>query len=246
MKTFLPLFLLLALVFPMRALAEGPQDRIRSTADALIAILEDPEMTQAERYERITTLVKAGFHFPAMSRVVLGVHWRRAEPAQRERFIELFAEFLEASYRERIETYMDEYTNEEVRYLSERIEGDRAEVETAILTKNAEIPVVYRLLREAGEWRVYDVVIEGVSLVRTYRSTFGEIARSEGIDGLLERLQEKVRDLEETLWRVIGSAVCFCAGRRAAVWACPGRCEASPWPLQAHRPPADAVLCPTP
>lgn len=196
MKTLLLLLVFVPLLGAgLPVLAAEPEEKIRTTADAMILILKDPELTQPERYQRITDLVRAGFHFPVMSRAVLGVYWRRAEPAQRERFTELFAEFLEASYRERIEAYMDQYTDEEVKYLNERIDGDRAEVQTVIVTSNAEIPVLYRMLRDAGEWRVYDVVIEGVSLVRTYRDTFSEIARNEGVDGLIERLQEKLREL---------------------------------------------------
>ena len=198
MKMLTTLMLVFSLAAAAPALGAEPQEKIRTTADGVIVILQDPELSQVERYERITELVRAGFHFPVMSRAVLGVHWRRAEPAQRERFVELFAEFLEASYRERIEAYMDQYTDEEVKYLNERIDEDRAEVETAIISGSKEIPVLYRMLREGGEWRVYDVVIEGVSLVRTYRDTFGEIARNQGVDGLIERLQEKIRELRAT------------------------------------------------
>jgi phospholipid transport system substrate-binding protein len=82
-----------------------------------------------------------------------------------------------------------------VLYGEERIEDDRALVETRVVTQSAEMPIVYRMIRKDGEWKVYDVVIENVSLVRNYRSTYDVIARKEGIDRLLQRMEEKLTEL---------------------------------------------------
>ncbi len=125
-----------------------------------------------------------------MSQWTLGPYWRKANPDQQQRFIALYSDLLEANYRGKIE----KYTDQKVSYLGERVEGHRAEVQTEVVTDQATIPLVYRLNLEGEKWMVYDVVIEGVSLVRTYRGTFGEIARKDGIDGLLEQVAQKVRD----------------------------------------------------
>jgi phospholipid transport system substrate-binding protein len=90
---------------------------------------------------------------------------------------------------------IEQYTNERVNYGEERIEDDRALVETMLVTQSTEIPIIYRMIRKDGEWKVYDVVIENVSLVRNYRSTYDEIARKEGIDRLLQRMEEKLTEL---------------------------------------------------
>jgi phospholipid transport system substrate-binding protein len=106
--------------------------------------------------------------------------------------MELFSELLEASYLGRIESY----TDEEVRFVSEKINGPRAEVETLIVTRSADIPISYKLVDRQGEWLVYDVIVEKVSLVRNYRGTFTEIARKEGMDGLFEQMRSKIEDLK--------------------------------------------------
>jgi phospholipid transport system substrate-binding protein len=138
--------------------------------------------------------VKRRFDFEAMSRLVLAVNWRRASEEQKARFSELFADLLEANYRGRMEDYISEYSDEHVEYGSETIRDGRALVETLLVTDTREFPISYKMLQKEGEWLIYDVEIEGVSLVRNFRSTYDEIVRREGIDRLLERMEEKIRE----------------------------------------------------
>jgi phospholipid transport system substrate-binding protein len=119
---------------------------------------------------------------------VLATNWQQASPEEKRQFIEYFSQYLEDVYRERIETY----TNQHVEYLQEQVTGDRAVVDTVIVTDNTQIPVTYRLKNNDGEWYAYDVVIENVSLVSNYRSTFAAIVDSQGINGLLDDLQSKI------------------------------------------------------
>ena len=103
-----------------------------------------------------------------MSHSVLATNWKKATPEEKADFIEFFSQYLENTYRKKIEGY----TDEEVVFEGETVRGERATVETSIVTDTANIPVVYKMRQTDGDWYAYDVVVEGVSLVRNYRDTF--------------------------------------------------------------------------
>ena len=178
-------------LFPSPSPAASPRTEVQATVDQVIATLKDETLSAAARREKLTSIIRPRFDFRVMSQGVLGVNWRRATETQKRRFIDLFSELLKSTYVSKIE----QYTNERVAYGDERIEGDRAVVETRIVTQSTEIPIIYRMIRKDGEWKVYDVVIENVSLVRNYRSTYDEIARKQGIDRLLQRMEEKLAEM---------------------------------------------------
>jgi len=178
------------IVPPSLSAAASPKAEVRNTVDQVIATLKDKTLGDEARREKLTSIIRPRFDFRIMSQQVLGVNWRRATEDQKRRFIDLFSDLLESTYLNKIE----QYTDEKVVYGEERIEEDRALVETGVVTKSTEIPIIYRMIRRDGEWKVYDVVIENVSLVRNYRSTYDEIAREEGIDRLLKRMEEKLAE----------------------------------------------------
>jgi phospholipid transport system substrate-binding protein len=171
--------------------APTPKEDISKSVDQIMAVLRDPQIKGDSRREKLSTLIRARFDFVTMSQYVLGKHWKSASPEEQTAFIKLFSDLLEESYIGRIEAYSDET----VQYKAEKIEGDRAEVATGVRTGNIEVPVHYRLTNKKGEWFVYDVIIEEVSLVKNYRSSYGEIIRKEGFAKLLERMTEKLREL---------------------------------------------------
>jgi phospholipid transport system substrate-binding protein len=188
----------LVLLAPVSAATVGPSEQTRIAADQIIALLQDRALDHAERNRRITELVRDNFDFTSMAQAVLGTHWRNASPEQRQRFIELFSELLEATYRGRLEAYTAEYAGEQVQYVQETLKGDRAQVDTIVVTKTARIPISYRMIKNSDQWRVYDVVIEGVSLVRNYRGTYDEIVSKEGFDGLFSRMESKTEELRKS------------------------------------------------
>lgn len=171
-----------------------PLEEVRTTVDAVLALLRDKTLDPDLRRTRVTQLVRSRFDFTSMSQRILATHWRSASPQEQQRFVSLFSDLLEANYVSKIESYNDE----KVRYLGEQIIGDRASIDTSIITASAEIPIAYRLQRAGDHWLVYDVVIEGVSFVSNYRSTYGEIVRREGISGLLRQMEEKLQEVRET------------------------------------------------
>jgi phospholipid transport system substrate-binding protein len=176
---------------PVPAAPIAPLEEIRITVDAVLALLRNRTLDPSARRTQITQLVRSRFDFTSMSQRILATNWRSATPQEQQQFVTLFSDLLEANYIGRIEAY----TNEEVRFNGEQIIGDRASIDTIIVTASGEIPIVYRLQRAGEHWLVYDVVIEGVSFVSNYRSSYGEIVRREGMAGLLRKMQEKLKEV---------------------------------------------------
>lgn len=169
----------------------GPREQLQASVDAVIATVRDEGLDREARRERIREIIERRFDFRTMSRGALSVNWRRATDEQRDRFVRKFSSLIQDSYIGRIEAY----TDERVEYRDERIDGDRVEIDTVIVTGNADIPIRYKLRNNGGEWVVYDVVIEEVSLIRNYRSSYRSIVKREGFDGLMARMDQKLAEL---------------------------------------------------
>lgn len=188
MKTrWVTVCLLFALWGPVPA-ALGPTETVRQTVDAVINVLENEALEREAKWRQIGAIVSERFDYRSMSQSVLATNWQQATPEEKRQFIEYFSQYLEQVYRDKIELY----TNQRVDYLQESSNGDRAVVDTVIVTDSTQIPVTYRLKNNDGEWFAYDVIIENVSLVSNYRSTFAAILDSQGVDGLLQDLESKI------------------------------------------------------
>jgi phospholipid transport system substrate-binding protein len=159
-------------------------DALQSLSQTSGATAETAERRRAEIRRAADTL----FDFPEMSRRALGRHWADRTPVEREEFTALFTDLIARSYIGKI----DRYAGEAITYVSERVDGDQASVRSQVVTaKGSQIPVEYRLRRANDAWTAYDVLIENVSLVGTYRSQFDRIIRAESFANLLRRLREK-------------------------------------------------------
>ena len=183
-------FILISLV-SASLLAEdftNPTARVKDSVEKVISILKDGTLERELRWKSIGNVINQSFDFRSMSQSILATNWRTATPAEREKFVEFFSQYLEETYRTKIEAY----TNQKVEYISETINGKRAVVETLIITDNTEIPVNYKLKNNDGIWFAYDVIIEGISLVSNYRSTFSAIVKNDGMDGLLNDIQMRI------------------------------------------------------
>ena len=183
--------LILALVTP-GAHASAPTDELRGHVDQVIKILQRPDLQgddkTTERRAAVRKVANDIFDFPETAKRSLGRHWQARTPAEREEFTRLFADLVEHAYISRI----DRYSGENVSYVGESVEGDQATVRTMILTKQAsQVPVDYRMLRQGGGWRVYDVVIEGVSLTANYRTQFNKIIQTASYEDLVAKLKAK-------------------------------------------------------
>ena len=176
------------------AQAGEPQEKVRETVDAVLTVLQDkalqgPENTEKRR-EKMRKAVFQRFGFEEMAQRALGPYWPKRTPAEKKEFANLFGELLERSYITKIESYTGE---QKVLYTKETVDKDYATVRTEIVLKrDANVEVVYQLLRRDGNWQVYDVVIEGVSLVNNYRTQFNNIISRESYEALVKKLKLKL------------------------------------------------------
>jgi len=203
MRILTALALALGLLVGNGAMADAgdPRDMVRETTREVLAALdENRERIEGDPravYQLVGDIVLPRFDFELMSRFVLARHWRSASEAQRERFTEAFRQLLVRTYARALAEYSGE---EEVRIPAQRIDTsrDRVTVKTEIVQPGGPpIPVDYTLLRQGDAWRVFDVTIEGVSLVQNYRSQFDGVVRRESMDALIEQLASRNREAGE-------------------------------------------------
>lgn len=180
---------LLVCVTPALA-ADAPTERVRNTVDRILAVVDDTSLDWQQRHARISEIIDGTFDFRSMSQSVLAAQWQKATPTEREKFVEFFSDYLENTYMEKINNGGDA----RVEYVDERIKGDRAVVDTVIIKDNRRIPVNYRLRLNDQTWYAYDVVVEGVSLVTNYRDIYFGVIQRQGLTGLLNQLEQKIRD----------------------------------------------------
>jgi phospholipid transport system substrate-binding protein len=183
--------------------AGAPMDQVRTAVDRVLIILQDPglksERKKGERVRRLRQVIYPRFDFGEMAKRSLGNHWRQRTPEQQREFVKIFTDLLEKLYVGKIESY----NGERIVYTREVQDKNYAEVNTKIITKKeGEVPINYRLHGANGEWKVYDVVIENVSLVNNYRSQFNRILASASFGDLIKRLQEKNKELRSDMLRV--------------------------------------------
>jgi len=162
-----------------------PTGSCRDSIDRVLMLVKDESLTSDVRWLRVKDVIDNSFDFQTMSQSVLATNWKKATLGEREKFIDYFSEHLLNTYRNIIQSY----TDEQIRYEKETIDGDRAVVDTIVVTKTAEIPVNYKLKNNDGVWYAYDVEIEGSSLVNKYRNEYGAIFNNEGMDGVLEHIK---------------------------------------------------------
>ena len=173
-------------------------DTIKKTVNDVIHIVTDKELKKKSNEQRRRTAIKKSiatiFDSQEMAKRTLGKHWNQRTPAERKQFVDLFATLLENSYAGKIESY----NNEKIVYTKETLDGDYAEVKSKVITpKQDEYTLDYKLMKkENGSWMVYDVIIEGVSLVSNYRTQFNKIISTNGYAELVKKLQAKSNELK--------------------------------------------------
>jgi phospholipid transport system substrate-binding protein len=191
------IILMAAIFLAGPALAQGPAtDEMKDSIDAVLEILKDPGLrgpAKAKgRRDEIMKIVEKRFDFAEMSRLALGKYWKERTEAEKKEFEGLFPRIIEAAYVNKLE----KYNGETIAYGKEITFDSKAVVRTNIITKSGtQIPIDYRVMKEAQGWRVYDVVIEGVSLVNNYRNQFNDMLSKEPYSKLEKELREKVKGL---------------------------------------------------
>jgi phospholipid transport system substrate-binding protein len=199
---FISAVILFTLFFVFNAAAENsPKAALQSTVDAILDVLRDKSLSgedkKEERREKIRALLNERFDFAEMGKRSLAKHWKKRTAEEKKEFVSLFSDLLEASYIGKIE----KYTNEKVTYDSEKIKGKGkyGVVSTSIITEKVDIPIDYKLINRKGTWLVYDVTIEGVSFVSTYRSQYDEVITRDSYDKLIEQMKTKLEEVTASL-----------------------------------------------
>ena len=172
--------------------AGAPADQVQLQIDRVVKVLADPGLKavgrERERQAAVRRIAEEIFDLGEMTRRTLGPHWQRRTEAERAEVVTLFADLLERAYFTRIAAY----SGEKIIVLGDSIDGDLATVRTQIVTQQGtEIPVNYRMLRRGDRWMVYDVSIEGVSLVANYRAQFNRIIQTSSYQALVDKLRSK-------------------------------------------------------
>ena len=174
--------------------AGEPLDQVRQTINNVLDVLSNQALPEPERKAKIREAVLQRFSFEEMAKRALGRHWQERTPEEQEEFLQLFTDLLEKSYIDKIE---QSEGKEDINYTEEAIEDGKASVRTEIVQKGDQnIDVEYRLLKRNGDWQVYDVVIESVSLVNNYRTQFNKILLQESYEALIKKMKLKSEQLQ--------------------------------------------------
>jgi phospholipid transport system substrate-binding protein len=172
-----------------------PADRVRATTEQVLAILQDPQLKseskKKERSEQLKRAIYPRFDFAEMAKRSLGAQWQQRRAEERQQFVELFTDVLEGAYVDTIESY----SGEKIVVGKEAEDKNFAEVNTKIITpKGEEVSVDYKLHQAGGDWKIYDVVVENISLVSNYRSQFNRVIAQSSYDELVRRMKAKQFD----------------------------------------------------
>ncbi len=166
--------------------------QLKMSVEQIIAVLRDPAFKtddqQTAKREKLRQIARQRFDYRKMSQLSLGKHWKERSGTEKDEFTDLFGALLEDSYMAKIENY----TDEDVVFLKERVQKKKAQINTKLITESVEIPINYRMYRKSEDtWMVYDMVIEGVSMINNYRSQFGQILERQSFQTLMDKLKEK-------------------------------------------------------
>ena len=187
------LMLAVLILIPCLGYAATPKETVETGVNKVIATLGDPAFKAKPKDEQIAqigTEIDTIFDFKELSRRTLGREWRKMKPEQQKEFVQLFRELLQGVYADRLLAYSDQKVIFDKETM---LKKGRAEVQSYLQTSDGKkIPLFYRLTDKSGSWKVYDVIIEGVSMVKNYRTQFREIITKESPDKLLKILREKV------------------------------------------------------
>ncbi len=194
-RLFMNVIFLLLLLLPSSVFAGVPLDTVQVNVNKVLEVLRDPALkpvsAKAVKKEKLRVIYERMFDEVELSRRALARHWSSLNAAQRQEFVHLFRQVLENAYIDKILSY----TNEKIVFDRERmLSANQAEVTTRIVTSSKTIPITYRVIQKGGIWKVYDVVVENVSLIQNYRTQFNEILNGQKPEQLLQTLRKKVKE----------------------------------------------------
>ena len=190
----LALTILMIFLFNLPVWAGVPMDTVQANVNKVLDVLRDPklkgEAAKEIKKKKLRTIYEQMFDDVELGKRTLGRNWNSLSVPQRQEFVILFRQVLEKAYIDKILAY----TNEKIVYERETmISGTQAEIQTKVITASKEIHITYKVILKGGSWKVYDVVVENISLVLNYRTQFNDILAKNKPEELLEILRKKVK-----------------------------------------------------
>ena len=187
------LVLLFAFTLNVPANAGEPTEVVKSAWDRLVQVLKDPTLSpkdkQKERVARLKEIIDPAIDYAETAKRVLGPHWQRRTPEEQQEFVKIFHDFVERIYTGQI----NQYEGEKIVFGRESVDQDFAQVDSKILDAKGEASsLIFRLHRTDGKWKVYDAVVEDISMISNYRSQFDRVISSSSYEGLVKKLKEKI------------------------------------------------------
>lgn len=165
-----------------------PQQRIEELVTSVLGVLQQNDLSFEEKKSRVSERVLKHLDTVSMAQRALGPFWKEASTEQRQRFTQLFVKILEGTYANKL----SDYSGGSVKYLRQRVKGNKAIIDTEFVSDGFEIPLQYKMVKQGENWQVFDVAIEGISLIRNYRSSYGAIIRQSGYAGLFDQMEQKI------------------------------------------------------
>jgi phospholipid transport system substrate-binding protein len=174
------------------ALAQvSPQEQVKKMVDDVLLVLNSSVDLETKK-QQVSGMVQKYLGIHELAKRTLGIYWKQASKEELAKFERLYVRLLENTYLNRI----GDYSGGRVDFLQERIKDDKAILDTLVINDKMEIPVQYKMVLKDGVWEIYDVSIEGVSLIRSYRSSYGEIVRKDGFAGLFAQMEKKLSEAD--------------------------------------------------
>lgn len=200
MKNIYPILVVGAILFTFctakPCLAKTPMETMKGMVDEILTILDSGDTTDEKVWlgqrRKVSAIVSSHFDMREMAKRSLAKYWKRRTPTEKDEFSELYTELIKNTYIERLRSFSG--SKDGTNFDKEMVRGNKAVVSSVVWQNSKEISVVYKLYNKDGVWLVYDVVIEGVSLVRNYRSQFAQIIQKDGYESLVRKIQEKLRN----------------------------------------------------
>ena len=194
MKRVTSIAALLLIASACGALADTPLSEVKATTEKVLLLLKDSKLQgdakKTERRQLVRSEMEKRFAWEESARACLGRHWTKRTPAEKTEFVKLFSEFLKDTYSDKVATYYGDL--DKVDYQGEKIQADYASVKLVLTTKaKVDHPLEYRMEKAGDDWKVYDVVIEGVSMVKNYRDQFDAIIAKSSYEELIKEIKNK-------------------------------------------------------
>ena len=178
---------------------------VKTVIDQSIVVFKDKQISPPDREQKLRGIAESHFDFREMAKSAIGYHWKTLTPAQQTEFVPLFTTFIEDAYLSRIESYSVEKVNQQIQssmiqFVRQTTDGaDYAQVYSTVVLqdRNAPIAVNYLMRNDAGEWKIYDITIDAISVIANYRNQFNRVLNNDGYDKLVSIIRQKIQGLQQ-------------------------------------------------